>query len=291
LEAAPDISAQGIDAGEPEGPVRVIEPASGWRFPDLRELWEHRDLLYLMVRRDIAVRYRQSAVGVFWAVLQPIMLAAVFSVFLSLRGGIPSEQGIPYPVFVVSGIVFWLFFGSCITKSSDSTVQSADLISRVYFPRAIIPIAAVIPPLVDFAVAFPVVIATMLLWGVDPSIRLLLLPLVIAVALTTALGLGLWLSALHVRYRDVKQAVPFMLLVGLFLTPTTYPFSLIPTSLQPIYALNPMVGVIEGYRWTLIGGYDFPGAVLLIPLIASVVLLISGALFFEKMETQFADVI
>ncbi len=271
--------------------MRVIEPVSGWRFPDLRELWEQRDLLYLMVRRDIAVRYRQSAVGVFWAILQPVLLAVIFSVFLSLRGGIASARGIPYPVFAVSGMVIWLFFSGCITKSSDSTVQSADLISRVYFPRVIIPVAAVIPPLVDFAVAFPVVILTTLLWGTDLSVRLVLLPFIIAIALTTALGLGLWLSALHVRYRDVKQAVPFMIMVTLFLTPIVYPLSLVPSNLQPIYAINPLVGVLEGYRWTLFAGYDFPGAILLIPLVASVALLISGAFFFEKMETSFADVI
>ncbi len=279
------------DAGEADGPTRVIEPVSGWRFPDLRELWDHRDLVYLMVRRDIAVRYRQSAVGVFWAILQPALLAVIFTVFLSLRAGVPSEQGIPYPVFAISGMVLWLFFAGCITKSSDSTVQSAALISRVYFPRVTIPLAAVLPPLVDFAVAFPVVIVTMLIYGVDPSLRLLLLPAVVALALTTATGLGLWLSALHVRYRDVKQAVPFMILVGLFVTPIAYPFSLIPSNLQPIYAINPLVGVLEGYRWTLFAGYDFPGAVLLIPLVASVALLVSGALVFEKMETTFADVI
>jgi lipopolysaccharide transport system permease protein len=290
LEAITDIEARPA-AAEGDELVRVVEPVRGWRFPDFRDVWNHRDLIYLMVRRDIAVRYRQSAVGALWAILQPVMLAVVFSIFLGSYANVPSAPGIPYPVFAVSGMVMWLFFAGAMTTASDSTITSADLISRVYFPRVIIPLAAVIPPLVDFAIAFVVVIGAMLLYGTEPSVRMVLLPAVVLVALTTALGLGLWLSALHVRYRDVKQAVPFAILLGFFITPITYPFSLIPSNVEPIYALNPMVGVLEGYRWTLFSDYAFPGAILLIPLVAGVVLLVTGALFFEKMETTFADVI
>ena len=290
MESATDIEARPAGAEHDER-VRIVEPVRGWRFPDLREVWHHRDLVYLIVRRDIAVRYRQSAIGALWAILQPLLLAVVFSIFLGHYANVPSAPGIPYPVFAVSGMVMWLFFASAMTLSSESTVASSELISRVYFPRSIIPMAAVLPPLVDFAIAFVVVIGAMLVYGTEPSIRILLLPAMTLLALMTALGLGLWLSALHVRYRDVKQAVPFAILLGFFITPITYPFSVIPSNVQPIYSLNPMVGVLEGYRWCLFSNFDFPGAVLLIPLIVGVVLLVTGALFFERMESTFADVI
>jgi len=271
--------------------VRVVEPSSGLRFPDLREVWEHRDLIYLLVRRDTAVRYRQSAVGAAWAILQPLLLAIVFSVFLGLLAKVPSAEGIPYPVFAISGLVLWFFFAESLSQTSESTVSSETLITRVYFPRVIIPLAAVMPQLVDFALGLVVVIGAMLVYGADPSLRVLLLPVVVLVALTTALGIGLWLSALNVRYRDVRHVVPFVILVGLFITPITYPLSLVPSALQPLYAINPMVGVLEGYRWVLFAGFPFPGAILLIPLVASVLLLITGALFFARMEATFADVI
>jgi lipopolysaccharide transport system permease protein len=290
LEAVTDIDATSPRA-EAEQPVRVVEPARGWRFPDLREVWEHRDLLYLMVRRDISVRYRQSAIGATWAMLQPLLLAVVFSLFLGAYANVPSAPGIPYPVYAVSGMVMWLFFSGALSGVSASTITSSSLISRVYFPRLIIPLAAVIPHLVDFAIAFVVVIGAMLVYGTAPSPLVVLLPVVTLVALTTVVGMGLWLSALHVRYRDVSQAVPFALLLGFFISPIMYPVTLIPAAVEPFYALNPTVGVLEGYRWTLFSGYDFPGAVLLIPLAASIVLLISGLLYFERMETSFADVI
>jgi lipopolysaccharide transport system permease protein len=290
LEAVTDIDATPPRA-EAEQPVRVVEPARGWRFPDLREVWEHRDLLYLMVRRDISVRYRQSAIGATWAMLQPLLLAVVFSLFLGAYANVPSAPGIPYPVYAVSGMVMWLFISGALSGVSASTITSSTLISRVYFPRLIIPLAAVIPHLVDFAIAFVVVIGAMLVYGTAPSPLVVLLPVVTLVALTTVVGMGLWLSALHVRYRDVSQAVPFAILLGFFISPIMYPVTLIPAAVEPFYALNPTVGVLEGYRWTLFAGYDFPGAVLLIPLAASIVLLISGLLYFERMETSFADVI
>jgi lipopolysaccharide transport system permease protein len=290
LEALTDTEARASRA-EGDEPVRVVEPAGGWRFPDLREVWEHRDLLFLMVRRDISVRYRQSAVGAAWAILQPLLLAVVFSLFLGVYANVPSAPDIPYPVYAVSGMVMWLFISSALTATSESTVSSSDLISRVYFPRVIIPLAAVIPPLVDFAIAFVVVIGAMLIYGTAPSVLIVLLPVVVLVALITVIGMGLWLSALHVRYRDIQQAVPFAMLLGFFITPIMYPVTLIPAAVEPFYSLNPAVGVLEGYRWTLFSGYDFPGAILVIPLAASAVLLVTGALYFERMETSFADVI
>ena len=291
MEALSDIEAPAARAEDGDQPVRVVEPASGWRFPDLREIWEHRDLLVMFVRRDLSVRYRQSVVGIAWVIMQPLLLAVVFSVFLGKYANVPSAPGIPYPVYAVSGMVMWLFISGALSASSDSTVGSSGLISRVYFPRLVIPLAAVIPSLVDFSVAFAVVIVAMLIYGTAPSVLIVLLPVVILVALTTVLGLGLWLSALHVRYRDVSQAVPFALLLGFFITPIMYPVTLIPAAIKPFYSLNPVVGILEGYRWTLFSGYDFPGLVLLVPVVASVVLLVTGLLYFERMETSFADVI
>jgi lipopolysaccharide transport system permease protein len=291
LETLTDIEAGPGRAGDGDQPVRVVEPASGWRFPDLREVWEHRDLLFLMVRRDLSVRYRQSALGIAWVILQPLALAVVFSVFLGAYANVPSAPGIPYPVYAVSGMVMWLFISTGVSFASGSTITSSGLISRVYFPRVIIPLAAVIPTLVDFSVAFLVVIGAMLVYGTTPSALVVLLPVVVLVTLIMVLGMGLWLSALHVRYRDVNQAVPFALLLGFFITPIMYPVTLIPAAVKPFYSLNPVVGVLEGYRWTLFSGYGFPGAVLLVPLVVGAILLVTGLLYFERMENSFADVI
>ena len=272
-------------------PVRVVEPATGWHFPDMHELWEHRDLLYLMVRRDISVRYRQSAVGVAWVILQPLLLAVVFSVFLGNFSNIESAPGIPYAVLAVSGMVMWLFVAESVSAAAGSTVSSSSLISRVYFPRVVIPLSAVIPYLLDFAISFVIVIGAMVVYGMEPSVRVLLLPVVLLVALINVIGIGLWLSALNVRYRDVNQVVPFAILVGFFITPIIYPLTTIPAAIRPIYNLNPVVGILEGYRWALFSVYDFPGAVLIVPVVAGVLLMITGLLYFQRMETSFADVI
>jgi lipopolysaccharide transport system permease protein len=291
LEALTDIGAPASRPEEGDQTLRVVEPATGWRFPNFREVWEHRDLIFLLVRRDIAIRYRQSALGAAWVILQPLLLAIVFSLFLGQYANVPSAPGIPYPVYAVSGMVMWLFVSQGLEFVANSTVASSALISRVYFPRVIIPLAAAIPPLVDFAVAFVVVIAAMLVYGTAPSPLIVLLPVVTLVSITTVFGLGLWLAALHVRFRDVQQAVPFTMLLGFFITPIMYPIVLIPAAVKPFYSLNPAVGILEGYRWTIFAGYDFPGVILLIPLVASVVLVVTGLLYFEKMETSFADVI
>jgi homopolymeric O-antigen transport system permease protein len=291
VEALTDREARAsrVEAGDP--PVRVVEPATGWRFPDLREVWERRDLFHLMVRRDISVRYRQSAIGGTWAIVQPLLFAIVFSVFFGHLASVPSAPGIPYPVLAVSGMVMWLFITDAISLAANSTISSPNLIERVYFPRVVIPLAAVIPPLVDFAIAFIVVIGAMLVYGTAPSPRILLLPGVLLLAMTVIVGLGLWLSALNVRYRDVQQAVPIAVLLGFFITPIVYPITLIPAIALPFYSLNPAVGILEAYRWVLFSTYDFPGLVLLVPLLAGPVLVVTGLLYFQRMETSFADVI
>ncbi len=251
-------------------PVRVIEPPTRFAWPNLPELWEHRDLLYLLARREVSARYKQSAIGVAWAVVQPLLLAVVFSVFFGKLAKVPSERGVPYPAFAVSGMVLWLFFAGAMSSVTSSTVANRELISKVYFPRVLIPLAAVAQPLVDFTIAFVVVLLTLVVYGVTPPIQILLIPLAVGLALTTALGIGLWLSAINVRYRDVHLAVPFLIMVGLFVSPITYPFHLVPAGLRAIYAINPLVGVLETYRWMLFPTANWPGTLVLIPIAVSV---------------------
>jgi lipopolysaccharide transport system permease protein len=271
--------------------VQVIEAEAGFGRATLQELWRYRDLAVLLVRRDIAVRYRQTAVGALWAVVQPLGLAAVFAVFLGHLAKVPSQAGIPYALYAFSGMVMWLYLASALARAAESTVAAGSLISKVYFPRLVIPIVAVVAPLADFAVAFGELVIVMLAYGEVPGPEIVLVPLALALALTTALGLGLWCSALAVRYRDIQHVVPFFLLVALFITPITYPFSLVPESLQPVYALNPAVGVLEVYRWMLFGEMAAPAWVILIPVAMSAILLTSGTLFFTRAERSFADVV
>jgi lipopolysaccharide transport system permease protein len=279
-----------MEAGS-AAPVRVIEPPSRFSRPSLREVWEYRDLLYLLARREVAVRYKQSAIGIVWAVVQPLLLAVVFSVFFGHLAHIPSEPGVPYAAFAVSGMVLWLFFASAMAASTASTLANRELISKVYFPRVIIPIAAVAQPLVDFAIGFVVVLLTLVVYGITPPIQILLIPLAVALALLTALGIGLWLSAVNVRFRDVHLAVPFLIMVGLFVSPITYPFRLVPAHLHAVYAINPLVGVLETYRWMLFPTAPWPGTLVLIPIAISILLVVTGALYFQRTEHTFADVI
>ena len=271
-------------------PERVIEPAKGWSLPDLRELWDNRDLLYFLARRDVAIRYRQAAVGTFWAVLQPILIAGVFAVFFGILAEVPSEEGIPYPMFALAGMVMWLFFANGMTSCALSTLQASSLISKVYFPRLLIPIAAVAPAIVDFLLGFVIVVIAAALYGFPPQPQLLLFPVLVALTVVTILGAGFWLAALNVKYRDVVLVVPFITLLGLFITPVIYPFDLVPENLQPLYAANPMAGILELYRWMILPT-DWPGLLLLIPITVSTLLLISGALYFKWAEQSFADVI
>lgn len=272
-------------------PIRVIKPPTRFSRPDVHELWDHRDLLYLLARREVSVRYKQSAIGIAWAVVQPILLAVVFSVFFGHLAKVPSERGVPYPAFVLSGMVLWLFFAGAMTAVTTSTVANRELISKVYFPRVLIPLAAGAQPLVDFAIAFVIVLLALVVYGVTPPIQVLLIPLAVGLALTTALGIGLWLSAINVRYRDVHLAVPFLIMLGLFVSPISYPFHLVPAAVRPIYAINPMVGVLETYRWMLFPTASWPGTLVLIPIGVSILLVATGALYFQKTEHTFADII
>jgi lipopolysaccharide transport system permease protein len=280
------------------GTPRVIEPDSGSRFPSLSEIRRHRDLIYYLARREVMGRYKQSVVGVFWAILQPLLLTIVFSVFLGLLVNVPSQPGVPYPVFAVSGMVLWMFIQGALQSTSESTVANEILISKIYFPRIIIPLTAMCPAAVDFVFAFLVVIGAMLLYGVAFHPQILLMPFVFLLSAATVFGVGLWLSALNVKYRDVHQVVPFLILVGLFISPITYPFDLVsenlPDNLQYlelVYALNPVVGLVEASRWTLFGSSDLTVFVLMVPVVTSLVLPVTGAAYFQRAERGFADVI
>ncbi len=286
-------SAAAPTARETQGsaPIVVhIRPSKGWVSLRLNELLEYRELLYFLVWRDIKVRYKQTALGASWAVIQPFLTMVVFSLFFGKLAKMPSD-GVPYPIFSFAALVPWTFFATSLTNSSNSLVGSANLIKKVYFPRLAIPIATVLSGLVDFAIAFGMLIAMMIWYRVHPTVNALWLPLFLLLALVTSLGVGLWLSALNVKYRDVKYVVPFLTQFWLFATPVAYPSSLLAGKWRAIYALNPMVGVVEGFRWSLLGTRTNPTSVIAVSTAAAVVMLVSGAFYFRRMERTFADVV
>ena len=275
---------------ELELPVTRIRPSRGWVALGLRELWEYRELLWFLVWRDIKVRYKQTALGASWAILQPIATMVVFSLFFGRLAGIPSD-GLPYPIFSFAALVPWTFFSQGLSQSANSLVGSQNLITKVYFPRLAIPIATVLAGLVDFALAFLVLIVMMLGYGIVPGPEVLALPPLLLLALVTALGAGLWLSALNVQFRDVRYVVPFLTQLWLFLTPIAYPSSLLEEPWRTVYGLNPMAGVVEGFRWALLGTPEPPGPMLAASVLAAFALLASGAFYFRRMEKTFADVV
>ncbi|GAB4196584.1 MAG: ABC transporter permease [Roseiflexaceae bacterium] len=288
-----DTAERGAGAGaRPQPPLTVIEPSRGWVSLGLRELWAYRELLLFLVWRDIKVRYKQTALGAAWAIIQPLFTMLVFSLFFGQLARIQPPGGLPYWLFAYTGLVPWTFFASGLAQSSDSLVGSANLIRKVYFPRLAVPIATVLAGLVDFGLAFAVLLAAMLASGFVPGLSVLLLPLFLLLALVTAMGVGLWLSALNVQFRDVRYVVPFLVQIWLFATPIAYPSTLITNPLwRALYGLNPMVGVVEGFRWALLGSDSPPGLLLAGSVLAALLLLVSGALYFRRMERTFADVV
>jgi lipopolysaccharide transport system permease protein len=271
-------------------PTIVIQPSKGWIALKLRDLWEYRELLYFLVWRDIKVRYKQTALGAAWAIIQPFFSMVVFSVFFGKLAKMPSD-GIPYPIFAYSALVPWTFFANGLAQSSNSLVDSANLIKKVYFPRLTIPIANVLGGLVDFSIAFTVLLGLMLWYGIMPTARILWLPLFLLLALVTALAVGLWLAVLNVEYRDVKYTIPFLTQFWMYATPIVYPSSLLSEPWRTIYGLNPMVGVVEGFRWALLGAKTAPGPIIAVSAVAALILLVGGAFYFRRMEKTFADVV
>jgi len=271
-------------------PTIIIRPSKGWVPLRLKELWEYRELLYFLVWRDIKVRYKQTVLGAAWAIIQPFFTMVVFSIFFGRLAGIPSD-GLPYPIFAYCALLPWQLFAHAMTESGNSLVANQNLITKVYFPRLVIPLAAVLAGLVDFAVAFLVLVGMMAYYGIAPTIPAVTLPLFILLAIATALAVGLWLSALNVQYRDVRYTIPFLTQFWLFSTPIAYPSSLVPEGWRVLYGLNPMAGVVEGFRWALLGTRNAPGPMLAVSVAVVVALLVGGLYYFRRMEKGFADVV
>ncbi len=278
------------DTLTPHPPPRslVIRPPSGWGVPRLSELWPYRELAFFLTWRDVSVRYKQTALGAAWAVLQPFLTMVVFSVFFGRLGKIPSD-GLPYPLFAYCALLPWQLFAYSVSEAGNSLVTNPSLITKVYFPRVVIPIASTLSGLVDFAIAFLLLLAMMAFYQVAPTPAIWTLPLFVALALVTALGAGLWLSALNVRFRDVRYTIPFLTQFWLFATPIAYPSSLVPEAWRPLYGLNPMAGVVEGFRWALLGSGHAPGPMMAVSVAASILMLVTGLAAFSRMERSFAD--
>jgi lipopolysaccharide transport system permease protein len=277
----------------PEGdapPTRIIRPTSGWAPLDLVQLWRHRELVFLMALRDVQLRYRQTLLGVAWAILQPLTATLIFTVLFGKLGGLPSD-GAPYAVFALAGLVPWQLFAYALQQSSNSLVDNRHILSKVYFPRVIIPIASLGAGILDFLVSFVILIAAMALYHLGFGWRLAAVPALSLLALVSALGVGLWLATLHVRYRDIRATLPFLTQLWLFVTPVVYPASMIPERWRPYLGLNPMAGVVEGFRWALLGTGRMSVPLLAVSVASSAFLLVTGLYYFRRMEKSFADVI
>ena len=268
----------------------LIRPSRGWAALDLADLWQYRELIYFLTWRDIKVRYKQTALGAAWAIIQPFFTMVVFSIFFGRLAGIPSD-GLPYPIFAYCALLPWQLFAHALTESSNSLVANERLITKVYFPRLVVPISAVLAGLLDFLVAFVVLIGMMMYYHIRPTAAVWTVPLFLLLAVGAALGVGLWLSALNVQYRDVRYTIPFLTQFWLFLTPVAYPSTLVPVSWRALYGLNPMAGVVEGFRWALLGKTEGPGALLAVSVAITIVILIGGLYYFRRMEKTFADVV
>jgi lipopolysaccharide transport system permease protein len=268
----------------------IIEPRKGWVPLNLKALWRYRELLYFLTWRDVKVRYKQTALGAAWAVIQPMMTMVIFTVVFGRFARVPSD-GVPYPIFSYCALLPWTFFAYAMGQSAHSLVGNANLISKVYFPRLVIPIAASLAGLMDFAIAFVVLLGMMVFYHVIPTVAVATLPLFLLLALGAALAVGIWLSALNVQYRDVRYTIPFLTQIWLYATPIAYPAGLIHGTLHLIFALNPMTGVVEGFRWAILGKSGLDGASLAISSAVTVVALIGGLYYFRRMEQRFADVV
>jgi len=281
------VSSDGTTA---QTPVVRIEASRGWKPLAIGDIWAYRELLYFLVWRDVKIRYKQTALGAAWAILQPFMTMVVFSVFFGRLARMPSD-GIPYPLFAFAALVPWTFFANGLNQASNSLVGSAALVKKVYFPRLVIPLASVISGAVDVVLSLLVLGAMMAYYGFVPSRNVVFLPLFLLLALMAALAVSLWLSALNVEFRDVRYTLPFLTQLWLFATPIAYPSSLLSEPWRTVYGLNPMVGVVDGFRWALLDGAAPPGSIVVASSLATIVLLIGGAFYFRRMERTFADVI
>lgn len=288
--AASWLSVEKKDATGHEIPPVHITPTRGWTSLKLRELWQYRHLLYFFMWRDIKVRYKQTILGASWAIIQPFFTMVVFSVFFGRLANVPSDD-LPYPLFSYAALVPWQFFSNALTQASSSLVMNSNMIKKIYFPRLLMPSATVFAGVVDFTLAFIVLLGMMLAFGYLPTLNVIWLPFFLLLALVTSLGVGLWLAAMNVQFRDVRYAVPFLAQVWLFLTPIAYPSSLLDEPWRTLYGINPMAGVVEGFRWALLGTDTAPGPMIIVSSMVAAALLVSGAFYFRRMERTFADVV
>ena len=286
----PEIQNPRLEIDADAFPIFLIQPEEGLASLNLRELWEYRELLYFLVWRDLKVRYKQTVLGAAWAIIQPVFMMVVFSLFFGRLAHVPSD-GIPYPVFAYCALLPWQLFAHALSESSNSLVANERLITKVYFPRLVVPLSSVLGGLVDFAIAFVILILMMGYYGIRPTWAIVTLPAFILFAMATALGVGLWLSALNVKYRDVRYTLSFMIQFWLLATPVAYSSSLVPARWRALYGLNPMAGVVEGFRWALLGKSEGPGALLAVSVVVVVLILIGGLYYFRRMEAEFADVV
>jgi homopolymeric O-antigen transport system permease protein len=271
-------------------PVVEITPRRGWLEIGWRDLWEHRELLYFLVWRDVKVRYKQTVIGIGWAVLQPVLTMLVFTLFFGKLAKIPSS-GLPYPIFYYAGLLPWTYFATALGGATSTVVDHQYTITRVYFPRLILPLAAVLPALVDFAISFLLLVAMMAYYHIMPGPAVLALPVFLLLAVLTALAAGLWLAAMNAVYRDVRYVIPFLIQFWMFASPVVYPSSLVPAKWRWVYGLNPMAGVIESFRWSLTGHGQPPSLMLLASAAAVLALLVGGLIYFQRMEGTIADVV
>jgi lipopolysaccharide transport system permease protein len=269
-------------------PTVRIEPPRGWLELRLREVWDYRELLYFFVWRDVKIRYKQTAIGIAWVILQPLMTMGVFTLFFGRLAKLPS-QGLPYPVFYFAALVPWMYFSYALQSATNVVVENQRVITKVYFPRLVLPFSAVLSGLVDFAIGFVVLAILTLAYGIRPTMAALWLPLLLLLAILTALGVGLWMSALNALYRDVRFVMPFVVQFWMFASPVAYPSALVPERWRWLYGLNPMAGVIDGFRWALTGHGQPPGPVMLASAAMVVVVLVGGLFFFQRMESTVAD--
>jgi len=268
----------------------IIKPSTGWAALDLKDLWIYRELVYFMTWRDLKVRYKQTLLGASWAVLQPFLTMVVFSIFFGGLAQVPSDN-VPYPIFSFTALLPWTLFSKALLDASKSLVSSSHIITKIYFPRIILPLASILAGIVDFFIAFVVLLGMMVFYKIAPTTNIWTLPLFLLLALITALGVGLWLSALNVLYRDINYATHFITEFWMFVTPIAYSSTMIPDKWKMIYSLNPMAGVVNGFRWALLGIGEGPGADLMVSVVVAIVILISGLIYFKRTERLFADMV
>jgi lipopolysaccharide transport system permease protein len=274
----------------PDQPVVRIRPSKGWVALKLRDLWAYRELLFFLTWRDVKVRYKQTVLGIAWAIIQPLATMLIFTLLFGRLARVPSD-GIPYPIFAYAGLLPWTFFSNAVTNSGNSLVGSANLVTKVYFPRMIIPASAIGAGLVDFAIAFVILIGLMFYYGVGLTSKILLLPYVVLLTALLALGVGMWMSALNVKYRDIRYALPFVIQLWMFASPIIYPTSLMPARWRWVLALNPLTGIIEGYRSALLGRTALNWTALVISTVITLSVLVYSAYEFRRMEKSFADIV